>query len=318
MKIEQAEDLSSISLSQTHAIEKLAEACGIDKERKYHCNFPMRPDALKQSEANDKDKSSSDQLNLNGLSYRSVVGSLLFIMLCTRPDIATAVGILARSSNNPQRIHFEALKRVVGYLYKTKDIGITYRQQPNETANVPQVITCSHNPSPNDTGKNQLIAFSDADHGGSSDRKSTSGIVILMNGGPVVWSSKKQTVTALSTTESEVIAATECVKEVIHLRLLLTELGYADKVRGPTTIWEDNNACIALAHDEKNRRSAKHYQLRLRFLQEQVRNDVVKFDRVPTHIQVGDLLTKPLAEHQFRNLRNQMFGYSELEISKMA
>ena len=86
---------------------------------------------------------------------------------------------------------------------------------------------------------------------------STSGYVVMLNGGPVIWSSKLQKVTAQSTAESECIAATECVNEVVHIRLLLSELGYADRVAEPTVIYEDNSSCVAYAHNLKNRKSAK-------------------------------------------------------------
>ena len=165
---------------------------------------------------------------INGMSFRSVVGSVLYLALCTRPDVSTAVAILARDCAKPGKQHVDALKRLVGYLNHTSELGIIYHRQ--ESGPTPPTVIEAASPVEDPS----LTSFSDANYAMSHDRKSTSGYVVLLNEGPVVWSSKLQKITSQSTAESECIAATECVKEVAHIRLLLSELGYGDLVSGPT------------------------------------------------------------------------------------
>ena len=130
----------------------------------------------------------------------------------------------------------------------------------------------------------------------------------MMNGGPITWSSKLQKSCAQSTAEAEVIAATEAVKEALHLQLLLEELGVVAQ-ETKITILEDNAACIAQGAELRNRRAAKHYEVRLRFLQDHVLQKHVEFVYCPTKDQLADGFTKPLDRHLFLEHRRQILGH---------
>jgi hypothetical protein len=160
----------------------------------------------------------------------------------------------------------------------------------------------------------ELKVFADADYGMSHDRRSTTGFVIFLNGGPIAWGSRVQKVIALSTAESEVIAATDTCKEVVHFRLVFSELGYADQSPSPTNIFEDNVSCVEFAKDMRSRKTAKHYEIRLKYLQSVVQQGFVRFTYIPSSQQVADIFTKPLPGPQFRKLRDQLMGKSDLEI----
>ena len=126
-----------------------------------------------------------------------------------------------------------------------------------------------------------------------------------MNGGPIAWSSRQQKLCAQSSAESEIYAVTDSVKEALHIKLLCEETGVR-KEGIPMTIWEDNNACIHLAHNLRGSQAAKHFELRLRLLNEHVQEGNIEFSRVDTKNQLADGMTKPLHRVPFEIFRNQM------------
>ena len=131
--------------------------------------------------------------------------------MVTRPDTLCAVGILAQFVQNPGMVHWNALMCVIAYLNTTKDYWLTFGR-----------------------GANQLEGYSDADWASQTHRHSISGYVFCMGDGAVTWSSKKQVVVALSSTEAEYIAQTHAVKELIWLRTILGELNLP--FEEPTTL----------------------------------------------------------------------------------
>lgn len=131
----------------------------------------------------------------------------MFLMVETRPDIAFATLVVSRFAKNPSRQHTEAVKTVKRYLKATKTVGITYG---------------------GDEGGDLIIkGYFDSDWAGDhATRKSTSGFIFMLNGGPVSgWGSKRQATVALSSTEAEYVGLTLAAKEATWLRLLLTEIG---------------------------------------------------------------------------------------------
>jgi hypothetical protein len=233
--------------------------------------------------------------------YLSVVGSLLHISNCVRCDVAYAVGVLARHAAHPGIAHVRAAKRVLMYLYRTRGLGITYsRDVP--TKNIP--IMYERGKHPLDNGQNILQTFSDSDYAADDTRRSTMGVVIMLNGGPIAWTSTLGKTVATSTCEAEVNAAVMASKEAIHFRRLLFDLGLAPESR-PLTILEDNAACIAQAQSGlRHVRKAKHYQVRLRYLQQLVVDRDVEFKYCPTDEQLADLFTKPLNATKFNKFRD--------------
>uniref|UniRef100_A0A5S6QP09 Reverse transcriptase Ty1/copia-type domain-containing protein n=1 Tax=Trichuris muris TaxID=70415 RepID=A0A5S6QP09_TRIMR len=137
--------------------------------------------------------------------YRSAVGSLMYSAVATRPDIAFAISTVSQKLDLPTKADWEAVKRLFRYLRGTTDVGILYLPKANP---------------------GYLEAYSDADFAGDENtRKSTSGVVCKYSGGTITWLSNKQRITALSTCESEYMAASEAAKEVVWLTGLLKELG---------------------------------------------------------------------------------------------
>ena len=125
------------------------------------------------------------------VEYQSMVGSLLYIAMGTRPDIAQAVGAVSKFCSNPTEAHKIAVKRIFRYLKKTMNLALKYCKD-----------------------EKPVTGFSDADWGGDlDDRRSTTGNVFLLAGGAVSWLSKKQAVVALSTSEAEYVALSLAAQE---------------------------------------------------------------------------------------------------------
>eukprot|EP00253_Pinus_taeda_P035241 PITA_35241 len=131
-------------------------------------------------------KTQEEEEDMSCVPYASAVGSLMYAMVCTRPYIAYAVGVLSRFISKPGKEHWTTVKRVFRYLRGT----------------------------------------SDYDWAGDLDqRRSTSGYVFNLFGGAISWMSKKQSVVALSTTEAEYMAATHASKEAVWLQRLCSSMG---------------------------------------------------------------------------------------------
>ncbi|XP_062087593.1 secreted RxLR effector protein 161-like, partial [Humulus lupulus] len=132
-----------------------------------------------------------EEEEMKQIPYASAVGSLMYAMLCTRPDICYAVGVVSRYQSNPGRQHWAAVKHILKYLRRTKDYMLVYSG-----------------------GSLDPIGYTDSDFQTDvDDRKSTSGMVFTLGGGAVIWRSVKQSAISDSTMEAEYIAASEAAKE---------------------------------------------------------------------------------------------------------
>jgi len=130
------------------------------------------------------------------------------------------------------------------------------------------------------------------------------GIVIMLNGGPVSWSSILGKTVATSTCEAEINAAVVAATESLHIKRLLVDLGFMSE-SAPIRIGEDNSAAISQAEAGlRHVRNAKHYQVKLRFLQQLVVDKEIEFVYTPTDMQLADLFTKPLDVVTFTRLRD--------------
>jgi hypothetical protein len=154
---------------------------------------------------------------------------------------------------------------------------------------------------------NEADMFVDADYAGDKDtRRSTSGFIVMMNGGPISWMSRLQKLCAQSSAESEIYAVTESVKEALHVKLLCEECNIRQP-GVPMRIWEDNNACIQMGHGLRGSKAAKHYEVRLRFLHERVQDGSIEFARINTKDQLEDGFTKALPGPAFFEFQEPNF-----------
>jgi hypothetical protein len=303
MAIQQNVQKGTVSLHMSTMIDKLANLILTEEERVKSSNIhsPMLITPLI--------KLSQREISVEQFDYLSVVGSLLHIANCVRCDIAFAVSCLARYSMTPGKQHVKAAKRVVQYLYNTKHLGITYYRDSNNEDNTLKIFENGVHPLNQNKDKEHLLkVYGDSDYAMDYTRRSTMGIVIMLNGGPVSWTSVLGKTVATSTCEAEVNAAVTAVKDSVHFKLMMVELGLMNEDEA-IQILEDNSACIAQASQGlRHIRNAKHYEVKLRFLQQRVVSGEAEFVYCPTEQQLADFFTKPLDETKFIGFRDQMMS----------
>ena len=135
---------------------------------------------------------------MSTVSYACDVGSLMYAMICTRPDIAHAVNVVSRFMSKPGKEHWKAVQWILRYLRHTSKFGLMFDQR---AANL-----------------EQIVGYSDSDFAGDLDeRRSLTGYVFQLCWSCVSWRATLQHTIALSTTEPEFMSLAETVKEAIWL-----------------------------------------------------------------------------------------------------
>jgi hypothetical protein len=208
-----------------------------------------------------------DLIDTSVYPYSQLVGKLMYLMVCTRPDIAYSVGALARYMSKPRMP--QAAKGLTRYLAGTTKHGLIYG-----------------------TSTDKLVGYCDADYAGDVDtRRSTTGYVFMMAEGAVTWQSKRQQTIAASTTEAENMAAALAVKEGLWMRKLLKDLNIDI---GCIAILADNQSAIKLLRNPISSLRSKHIDVIHHFSRERVMRKEVTFSYVKTEDQLADIMTKAL------------------------
>ena len=155
-------------------------------------------------------------------------------------------------------------------------------------------------------GRTGLIGYTDSDYAGDiDDSKSTSGYVFLLGGGAVAWSSRKQPIVTLSTTEAEYVAAATCACQAVWMGRVLKEIGYDQG--GEMVLLCDNTSTIKLSKNAVLHGRSKHIKVRYHFLRDLVKEGVIKLVYCNTEEQLADIMTKPLKMVTFQRIR-EAFG----------
>lgn len=217
--------------------------------------------------------------------YQALVGSLLYLMHGTRPDICYAVIKLSQYASKPKKIHWEGLKRILRYLKGTVNASIMIGNRKDLGSS---------------SSWDGLIGYFDSAHADNASRRSTCGYLFLLNGSPISWASKVQKTVALSTTEAEYMAGTEATRETIWIRSLLQALSDKEKKLPPTILRGDNQGALALAKNPVFHQRTKHIDIRHRFISECVDAGVVVVEYVNTVDMLADSLTKALPKDRFK------------------
>ena len=252
-----------IMLSQEHYVEKI-----LRKFSYLECKPVSTP-----FNANSQLKKNKDQ-SICQDKYAQIIGSLIYLMNCTRPDIAYAVGRLSRYTQCPNKDHWIALQRVLRYLKGTINYGLVFCGTPTV-----------------------LEGYCDANWISDSDEmKSTSGYIFTLGGGAVSWKSSKQTCIARSTMESEFIALEKAGSEAEWLKNLLMDLPIWTRPAPSVSIHCDCQAAIARAKNKIYNGKSRHIRLRHNIVRQLINNGVISLDYVKSELNLADPLTKPLSK----------------------
>ena len=284
-----------IEMKQTGLIKRVIEVLGLDDGYAKGKHTPAESKTLVKDE--DGEAASC------GFSYASVVGMLLYLSGHTRPDISYAVNCCARYMFAPKHSHELALKRIGRYLKNTSERGMVI--QPTRELTVD--------------------AYPDADFAGMYGHekptdpacaKSRTGFVIMFAGVPILWQSKLQSETALSTMEAEVIALAACMRELISIVDMVNDLAQAvglqsGEVNMNISVHEDNSGALVLAETLPPQFTprSKYYATKTIWFREEIHKRGIKLKKIETSEQLGDIFTKGLPRAIFEYLRSKIIGW---------
>jgi hypothetical protein len=264
MDVTQDLDKGTVSICQSKYIQNILE-----KFNMLDCNsspIPMDPGLhLKPAENSDPER----------YPYAQVIGSLLYLTSCTRPDIAFAVNTLSRYLSCHDQSHSDAAIHIMRYLKGTIHQGLIFSRQSSF----------------------ELAGFSDSDHARCKiTRRSVTGYVFTLGGAPISWKSKTQPTVALSSTEAEYMALTATICEAEYLQRVISEFG----VQCPKLqLFSDNNGAIAIIKKGSTTDRTKHIDIQHHFIHERYVDGHFALNEMRTQLMPADLFTKPLAKPTF-------------------
>ena len=218
--------------------------------------------------------SDQEQDQMSRVPYASAIGSIMYAMICTRPDVSYALSMVSRYQENPGLSHWTAVKNILKYLRNTKEMLLVYG------------------------GEQELKVRGYSDASFQTDRddsKSQSGWVFTLNGGAVTWKSSKQDTVALSMCESEYIAASEASKEATWIKNFIGDLGVVPSNKDPIEIFCDNEGAVALTKEPRDHGRSRHIKRKYHYIRNVVEEGEIVVKRVSSEENPADPFTKGLA-----------------------
>ncbi|KAG8482658.1 hypothetical protein CXB51_023976 [Gossypium anomalum] len=272
MEILRDRKTSKLYLSQKGYIEKLL------------CRFNMRsakpvstPLAAHFRLSSALSPQSDDEIEyMSHVPYSSAMGSLMYAMVCSRPDLSYAVSAVSRYMANPGKEHWKAVQWILRYLRGTTDVCLQFGRT-----------------------EDGVIGYVDADFAGDLDRRrSLTGYVFTIGGCAISWKATLQTTVALSTTEAEYMAITEACKEAIWLKGLFSELNEDLQI---STVFCDSQSAIFLTKDQMFHERTKHIDVRYHFVRDIIARGDIVVSKISTHENPADMMTKSLPITKFEH-----------------
>jgi len=263
MEISRDQELGTVKLSQHKLTADILSRYGMSDSKSRSTPISTGTCLSKQG---------SKELDKSRFPYTELVGSLLYLAACTRPDISQAVGVLSRYMAHPTEHLWNVAKDVLRYLIGSQDVGVVFKMSGSG-----------------------LHGYCDADFAGDVDtRRSTTAYVFVLQGGAISWSSKLQPTVAVSTAEAEYMSAASAVKEALWLRKLMVDFVF--DCTAPVLISCDNQAALKLLVNPVVSARSKHIDVLHHFARERVARKEVGFAYCRTDDMIADCLTKPLSQ----------------------
>ena len=270
-------DANSIEMNQTQYIDKV-----LSKFEMAECKPKSTPCALGIEKECDESRDLPDP----GL-YRAIVGSLIYVMTGTRPDLCYAVTRLSQAMSRPTQLDLSMAKHVLRYLKGSREQGLKFVKSQTSL---------------------KLAGFCDSNWGASvKDRRSITGYNFeLTDKGPLIsWKSRKQQTVALSTCEAEYISLANAVQEAKFLKQLCKDMNI---VSDDVLINVDNQGAINLAKNPVNHQRSKHIDIKYHFIRSEIQKGNVRLQYVTTEDNVADIFTKPATKAKLEKFKHFIMG----------
>ncbi|KAL5757095.1 hypothetical protein ACOSQ2_021841 [Xanthoceras sorbifolium] len=272
MEIRRDKAAGKLYLTQKSFVEKVLERFGMKNAKPVSTPLAAH---FKLSAAMSP-LSDNDIEYMSHVPYSSAVGSLMYAMVCTRPDIAHAVSVVSRYMSNPGKEHWQAVKWIMRYLRGTTDSCLEFGRS-----------------------KGHLVGYVDSDYAGDLDRRrSITGYVFTLGDTAISWKATLQSTVALSTTEAEYMAVVEAIKEAIWMRGLFGELSLDHKV---IVVHCDSQSAIHLTKDQMFHERTKHIDVKYHFVRDIISQGDISVKKIGTADNPADMLTKSLSVSKFRH-----------------
>ncbi|KAK8680627.1 hypothetical protein V6N13_109567 [Hibiscus sabdariffa] len=262
-----------LGLSQNTYIDKVLKRFSMEESKRGF--LPMRHGISLSKEMCPSTPQESERMIQ--IPYASAIGSIMYAMICTRPDLSYTLSMTSRYQANPGEGHWIAVKNILKYLRRTKDVFLVYG------------------------GEEELgiKAYTDSSfQSDKDDSRSQSSFMFYLNGGAVSWKSLKQDTVADSTTKAEYIAANEATKEAVWIKKFISELGIVPSISDAIELHCDNNRAIVQAKEPRSHQRSKHILRCFHLIREIIDRGDVEICKVHTDDNIADPLTKPLAQQK--------------------
>jgi hypothetical protein len=270
MKITHTED--QVKISQEHYIDSILEKYNMKDCKPVNSPISTTNEPIDETPA-DKEL------------YMKIIGSLNYLSIISRPDIAYAVSYFSRFMTNPFKTHFIGLKRILRYLKGTKNYEIAYSRSGNQN----------------------LIGYSDASFGGDQlDRRSQSGHIFMLAGASIYWRSHRQQRIAKSSTEAEIMSASTAISEAIYITKILKDLDM-EQTEAPI-LYQDNQPAIQLQLGTGATKRSKHYDIDFHYIRQYTEEKSINITYLQTDQMIADVLTKPPKVQYLKRFQTNIFG----------
>lgn len=276
IEFDQSED--GISMCQSRYLKGV-----LDRFHMKDCKPRTTPSELKLDDYDRPAENSAGDVT----KYREIVGSLIYAMMCSRPDLAFIVTKLSQNLANPSQGDWITTKHVLRYIQGSLDKKLMYTKSQHGL---------------------KIVGFSDSDWASSVDRRSTTGYYFSLNqhGPPISWKSKKQHTIALSSCEAEYMALTAATQEAIFLKMLSKDFGLV--TTEPIQINGDNQGSLQLAKNPVINDRSKHIDIKHHYIREKCNDGTIDLTYVPTNENIADVMTKAVSKGKLNFFDSSLFG----------